>query len=110
VSHFHDPRPYCYFFQIAAQKPDHTHTHTHTQIHRQRHVLTLAVCPVVGGEDGQAVGGAVATQAGAEVAAERVVAGGVWPADVLRSQLTLVLVWVTSSNRSALVHVFHSLS
>lgn len=47
--------------------------------------LTLAMCPIVGDEGGHVVGGAVACQAGAEVAAVRVVAGGVLPTDPMGS-------------------------
>lgn len=61
------------------------------------------MCPIVGDEGGHVVGGAVACQAGAEVAAVRVVAGGVLPTDPMGSYLTLIFIWKTTAFIARLV-------
>lgn len=55
--------------------------------------LTFAVGPIVWDEDVHVVWRAVASQAGAVVAAICVVAGGVQPTDLIGSYLTLIFIW-----------------
>lgn len=63
--------------------------------------LTLAVGPIVGDEDGHVVGGAVATQAGAVVAAVGVVAGGALTADFISLDLAFILIYETEFIKTA---------
>lgn len=58
--------------------------------------LTLAVGSIIWDEDGHVVRRAVASQAGTVVAAICVVAGGVLPADLTGSYLTLIFIWKNS--------------
>lgn len=55
--------------------------------------LTPTVGSIVGGEDGHVVGGSVAAQAGAVVAAVRVVAAGFLTADFVALYLTFILIY-----------------
>lgn len=55
--------------------------------------LTLAVGSIIWDEDGHVVRRAVSSQAGAVVAAIRVLAGGVLPTDLIVTYLTLVFIW-----------------
>lgn len=56
-------------------------------------VDVLAVGSIIWDEDGHVVRRAVSSQAGAVVAAIRVLAGGVLPTDLIVTYLTLVFIW-----------------
>lgn len=55
--------------------------------------------PIVWDEDVHVVGGPVSRQAGAEIAAKRVVTGGVLSTNLTGSNLTLILIWKPTNKK-----------
>lgn len=108
--------------EVCAPSSVSTHTHHAALIHictgkgtqahhrleaglgwsRPQRRLTLTVGPVVGDEDGHAVGGAVAAQAGAVEAAVGVVADGARTADFIRLDLTFIFICRTELIKTSL--------